>query len=65
MKKQPPIKPQVTSQQLRFDFEKMSIKVESRKAEGRVISIDEGFNQIKKRERDSLIKYVLNNTKSF
>jgi len=64
MKKQTPTKPQKVSQQLRFDFERKPIQVESR-VEGRIISINEGINQIKIKERDSLIKYVLNNTRSF
>lgn len=64
MKKQMPIKPEKTPQQLVFDFEKKTIS-ECKRVEGKVISITKGIRDLKNKERDSLINYVINNTRSF
>lgn len=60
-----PTKPQSTSQQLVLDFERKTMNVECKRVEGKIISIKDGIRDLKNKEKDSLIKYVVNNTRSF
>lgn len=60
-----PIKQQSTPQQLVFDFERKIMNVECKRVDGKIISIKDGIRNLKDKDRDTLIKYVVNNTRSF